>query len=342
MKKSIFIFLLILICYVQVYAQVKPSPQYRKEVSADPNTVVTIKNSRYRLVVNTWNQSKVAVTIEGNEGQTGQTDEEVFKEFGVEVVKNQESVSIRTSIRKPTSVGILTIYMPAEVSLMLTNTQSNIEINDDLRNAEFHISYGTLTAASFKKLKLNAVQFEVRFKNADTANMNLSGTGMIADTVNVLDIISQATRISYKKGDYVWIRKSGVDAYKIEEIGTIKGSSIFSTLTIASLSKSFDVTGNNINIYIKSVKARIEGIRIIDKYAVIKFPLKPVTNYTLDFEGIYTPILGSLDKIIDPKVPIDQRNQVYAPFKFRSNLGDVNAKTSKIEIKCDNCQIDFR
>ena len=114
-------------------------------------------------------------------------------------------------------------------------------------------------------------------------------------------------------------------------------------------------------------------IRINNKYADVRLPVKQLTNYYVDFNGYYSTVFAPFQKEVpsgDPdhakatgtavktiEVPDertmrdlsqwdkDKRNaptREMAPNRFTSTVGNIKDKHTRFELVCNACTVDFK
>ena len=106
---------------------------------------------------------------------------------------------------------------------------------------------------------------------------------------------------------------------------------------IGKLIESMQVDGTNADIKIKNISSEIKSILLNDKYADLSLPLKNVSNFTLNYEGVYSNISKNFatDSENETRIATDGNPNS----KCKAVVGNGN---TKLNIKCQNCTVDFR
>ena len=160
--------------------------------------------------------------------------------------------------------------------------------------------------------------------------------------------------------------RSTNDEYEIEEVGTITCRKNYGNLRITKLNNSMELDGTNADVKIRNIGSGLESIKINDKYADIRLPMRNVKNYNVVYHGAYSTVYAGFDKkpITDkeetksaPKgetasaaiagtnrnqfVTIREHNaETDSDSHFTATVGD--GKGAKLDLKCQNCTVDFK
>ena len=122
--------------------------------------------------------------------------------------------------------------------------------------------------------------------------------------------------------------------------------------------------GTNADIKIRNVGASLDLIKIDNKYADIRIPLKTIKNYSIKYSGAYSTVYGNFEKeplIEEQTKPLLKEKETDALAKqlieinrsitryaqtgdaesrFSAKVGD--GKGLKIDMNCQNCTVDFK
>ncbi|MCW3086947.1 MAG: hypothetical protein JWQ78_333, partial [Sediminibacterium sp.] len=150
---------------------------------------------------------------------------------------------------------------------------------------------------------------------------------------------------------------------------------------ITKLISSLEVDGTNADVRVRNVSPTVSLIKLDDKYADVRIPLRNTKNYSLDFTGSYSSVYGNFEK--KPVAATEEKKQTTSsgsasgtgtvmattvaeapvvsgvrltqlrtlnaaggwnegngPSKFTAIVGD--GKGLKLDIKCQNCTVDFK
>jgi hypothetical protein len=153
----------------------------------------------------------------------------------------------------------------------------------------------------------------------------------------------------------------------------------YGNLRITKLNGSLEVDGMNADMKIRKVGPALSLIKIDDKYADIRIPLRETKNYSIDFTGRYSSVYGNFEKkeVKEEKTAAEEKKsgsgiqshhlhhhlqgflltsmplllpvkvaapygemKAQAPPRFTAVVGD--GKGLKIDMKCQNCTVDFK
>ena len=118
--------------------------------------------------------------------------------------------------------------------------------------------------------------------------------------------------------------------------------------------------GTNADIKVRNIAASVETIKFDDKYADIRLPLRNVKNYTINYMGAWSTVYGNFEKgpytgkafktSTSVKETIEEKmkalNEAFGgdgistDSKFSATVG--NGKGAAIDMKCQNCTVDFK
>lgn len=132
-------------------------------------------------------------------------------------------------------------------------------------------------------------------------------------------------------------------------------------MRITRLSSSFELDGTNADIKIRNIDAGASLVRIDNKYADIRLPLKQVKNFNIRFNGAFSSVYGNFEKTRTPEESKKSEKKESAVTgtttsrfiqgimaqeletvenRFTASGGD--GKGLKIEMICQNCTVDFK
>ncbi len=143
---------------------------------------------------------------------------------------------------------------------------------------------------------------------------------------------------------------SSNDEYEIDEAVTVVGRKNYGNFRISLLKESIELDGTNADVKIKNIAATVSSIKVDNKYADLRLPMRNVKNYSVDFEGPYSTIYANFEKKSKPstKTSTTHRNQwasagcddCASENNFTATVG--TGSGTKVEVKCQNCTVDFK
>jgi hypothetical protein len=381
-----------------------------QELSVTKTADIYIDNSSRNIVVKQWDQPKVKVTTTVfYEGDGKLSDEEWFEKLNLSLRMLGSSVKIKSgSISggsytvSGTTYGwsssssnsgqggvavfngngqnigtqanakrIVTVYVPTSAKLDIESKYADVQIEGKLSTANIDITNGNLDAGSFNKIILRSKYSNVSIDDADIAEIEFINGRFSAKNIDDADIDTKYSTIeiaAVKKA----IFRSTNDEYEIEEAGDIRGRKNYGNLRITKLNTSLEIDGTNADIKVRNTGANLSLVRIDNKYADIRLPLRNTKNYAINFVGPYSSVYGNFDRLPlkeEPKAAstgssssknkledeitntIRSVNRAVATVdctnceesinnRFSAVVGD--GKGLKIEMKCQNCTVDFK
>jgi hypothetical protein len=256
----------------------------------------------------------------------------------------------------------MTVTVPAGAKLDLENKYGDVVIAMNLEEARLEISNGTLDAQDIKKLTLTSDFCNANLGNLGKAEVEFYNGTFRALNIDDLDMDSRSSTIEYEKGNYAYLR-SQTDEVSIREINKVDGRKVYGSIKVDQLNGSFDLEGNNVDVKFRNISPAVSLIRIDNKYADLRLPVKDLKNYFVDFTGYYSTVFAGFQKQVikedeakedvsadkeKPKVFETKRSQPgmpigeLAPHRFTGTVGDIKGKHTRIELTCNSCTVDFK
>jgi hypothetical protein len=220
-----------------------------------------------------------------------------------EILNSQQEMTNRSnlyySIVSGNSNMVMTLYIPEGCKLDVDNKGTNIIINTNIGNASFKMNRTNLDARDFGNLTVTGDYCTLNISNATEAEIELENGNLTAGVIGNLDLDCKNSEIEYEGGDYCYLRSQG-DRINIDEIGKIDGRKLYGDLRIGKLKKSIDIEGANADIKIRHLMPEVEQIKVNNKYADLRLPVKQLSNYTVTFYGGNSTVFAPFEKIPAP------------------------------------------
>lgn len=272
---------------------------------------------------------------------------------------------------KNSSKMLVTITIPAGYKLDIESKYADITLPARLGDLSVVIANGSMEGENLGKLKLRSKYANIHVGNISTADIELTNGRFSAKNINELELDSKysSTELATVKK---LVLKSINDEIELEEAGDVRGRKNYGNLRITHLTGSLDLEGSNADVRIRNLDASVKQIKIIDRYADIRIPLNAIKDFDISFEGSYSSVYGSFKKervaevyddkksgkavtatrapnategkvaaaLEDPVAKEREKLENDNPSKFTASAGD--GKGLKIDIKCQNCTVDFK
>lgn len=367
-----------------------------QEISSAKSPEIYIDNTSRNIQIKIWDQSKVkVVTTVYYEGEGKLSDEEWFEKMNLSLKSMGTAVRIKSGTisggsytingntfgwsgtssvaifnEKGESVGTktntkrtVTIYVPASSKLDIDSKYADVLLTGNYGNATVDISNGNLEAESFSKLYLRSKYSNVNIENAAIAEIEFMNGRFTAKEIGEADLDTKYSTIEIASAKKAVFRSTN-DEYDIEDADELRGRKNYGNFRITKLNGSLEMDGTNADVKVRSVSANIGLIKIDNKYADIRIPVKNVKNYSVKFNGVYSTVYGNfekepfqeeqktalqkedkLDDLAKQLVEVNRSITRYAQTvdndsRFMAKVGD--GKGLKIDIKCQNCTVDFK
>jgi hypothetical protein len=381
------------------------SKEVSQELSVSKTADIYIDNTSRNIVVKQWDQPKVKVTTTVfYEGDGKLSDEEWFEKLNLSLRMLGSSVKIKSgsisggsytisgqtygwsSVSGNSNQGgvavfngsgqnigtkanvkrIVTVYVPSSSKLDIESKYADVQIDGKYSAANIDITNGNLDAGSFNKLILRSKYSNVSMDDAENAEVEFINGRFSAKNLDDADLDTKYSTVEIAAVKKVIFRSTN-DEYEIEEAGDIRGRKNYGNMRITKLNTSLEVDGTNADIKVRNTGANLNLVRIDNKYADIRLPLRNVKNYAINFVGPYSSVYGNFDRL-----PLKEEPKAATPSNSKSKLEDDIANTIrsvnravertsfeentntrfsavvgdgkglKIDMKCQNCTVDFK
>lgn len=407
------------------FKKVDPKDLKSKEISAEfpaaKTAEIYIENSNRNIDIKVWDQPKVKIitTIQYDGDASKVTDAEWFEKINISFRNTANSIKIKTGssgnnfyridgnavswgganleIAGPSTFTqqskakkTLTIYIPKDNNLDIESKYAEVLVDGNLNKLNADITNGGLEMGDVTKLFLRSKYSNVSVGNIKSAEVELINGRFIAKDADDLDLDTKYATIEAGSVKKLMVRSTN-DEYEMEEVGSITCRKNYGNLRITKLNTSFDFDGTNADIKIRNIGSGLESIKINNKYADIRLPMRNVKNYNVTYLGAYSTVYASFEKkpvfdkeesksiskqepmgtVVEPKSTTKQevtgtivepksnhtlqakpKIQYYtmasaaydmdgnSDSHFTATVGD--GKGAKLDLKCQNCTVDFK
>lgn len=368
------------------------SKEVSKEVSVPKGGEIYIENSSRAIVVKTWDQPKVKVTTTiYYDGEAKLSDDEWLEKVNLSLKTLGSSVKVKSgsvntngafysynntsgnvimssgggnvavfngsgqNIGNKTNLRrIVTVTVPAGSKLDIESKYADVTLPAGIGDVNVDITNGNLEAENLDKLILRSKYSNINIGDVKTAEVEFNNGRFSAKNIDDLDIESKYSTVEMASAKKIMLRSTN-DEYELEEAGEVRARKSYGNLRITKLNTSLEVDGQNADVKVRKVGTALNLIKIDNKYADVRIPLRDTKSYSVDFTGSYSSVYGSFDK-----VPVKEKDDLSGttvngnrlavarsgnwdtsnPSKFTASVGD--GKGLKVEMKCQNCTVDFK
>lgn len=375
------------------------SKEISTEVNASKAQDIFIENNNRTIEIKTWEQPKVKiVTTIYYEGEgTKITDEEWFEKLNISLRSAASSIKIKSGSVGGGSYSIngsafawssgqnsntavfnadgknigtqsklkrqVTIYVPKDNKVDLETKYAEVLISGNLSKLNADITNGGLDIQDVGNLTLRSKYANVTTGNIKNGEVELINGRLIMKDADDLDLDTKYATIEAGTVKKISIRSIN-DEYELEEVGSLQGRKNYGNLRITKLNTAFDLEGTNADVKVRNIAASLESIKINNKYADIRLPMRNIKSYSVSYIGAYSTVYAGFEKKPIEEKEIAKNNTVkettvagaarpsvnrYSSFAggdrdadshFTATVGD--GKGAKLDLKCQNCTVDFK
>lgn len=307
------------------------SKEVSQEINMPKSGEIYIENNSRAIQVKTWDQQKVkVVTTAYFSKESSLTDEEWFEKMGISLKALGSSVKIKSgsssygsytyvigaqNIRALTTTEvkagtmnrsvsnikrILTIYVPAGSKLDIETKYSEVQLPASIGDVLLDITNGSFEAENLNKLRLRSKYSNVNLRDIKEAEVEFANGRFTANNIDELDIESKYSTIEMASAKKIKLVSTN-DEFEVEDVTDIRGRKNYGNLRITRLAGSIEMDGSNADVKIRNVGANVKLIKINNRYADIRIPLRDMKNYAVDFMGSYSTVYGDFErKAVEP------------------------------------------
>ena len=277
-----------------------------------------------------------------------------------------------------------TIYVPKENNLDIDSKYAEIIIDGNLNKLNVDITNGGIDMGDINNLFLRSKYSNVSVGNIKTAEVELINGRFIAKDAEDLDLDTKYATVEAGSVKKLMIRSTN-DEYEFEEVGSITCRKNYGNLRITKLFNSMELDGTNADLKIRNIAEAVASIKINDKYADIRLPMRNVKNYSVTYQGAYSTVYANFEKkpFLDKpdskstsksyNTINDQKSSGVKTYTTTTDQNSINVKGSnaisyttvgsydaesnednhftatvgdgkgaKLDLKCQNCTVDFK
>lgn len=367
-----------------------------QEISSSKSPEIYLDNTSRNIQIKIWDQPKVkVVTTVYFEGEGKLSDEEWFEKLNLSLKSMGTAVRIKSGTisggsytingntfgwsgstgvavfndkgenigNKSNTKRLVTIYVPATSKLDIDSKYADVQLMGNYGSATIDLTNGNLEAENFSKLYLRSKYSNATIEDAAIAEIEFMNGRFSAKEIGEADLDTKYATIdiaSVKKAVF----RSTNDEYEIEDANELRGRKNYGNFRITKLNGSLEMDGTNADIKIRNVGANLDLIKIDNKYADIRIPLKNIKNYSVKYSGAYSTVYGNFEKepfVEEQTKPLQKEKETDglakqlieinrsitryaqsgdAESRFSAKVGD--GKGLKIDMNCQNCTVDFK
>ena len=375
------------------------SKEISTEVAASKAQDIYIENNNRTIEIKTWEQPKVKiVTTIFYEGEgTKIADEEWFEKLNISLRSAASSIKIKsgtvgggtytingsafawssgsgnnTAVFNADGKNIgtqsklkrqVTIYVPKDNKVDLETKYAEVLISGNLNKLNADITNGGLEMQDVSNLTLRSKYANITTGNIKNGEVELINGRLIMKDADDLDLDTKYATVEAGTVKKINIRSVN-DEYELEDVGSLQGRKNYGNLRITKLNTAMDLEGTNADVKVRNIAASLESIKINNKYADIRLPMRNVKSYAVTYDGAYSTVYAGFEKkpVLVEKEVVSKNSKEpaiagaarpstnrYTSFAggdgdadghFTATVGD--GKGAKLDLKCQNCTVDFK
>jgi hypothetical protein len=199
-----------------------------------------------------------------------------------------------------TNKRILTIYVPTGSKLDIETKYSELQLPANIGDVLLDITNGSVEAENLNKLRLRSKYSNANLRDIKDAEIEFANGRFTANNIDDLDIESKYSTIEMATAKTIKMVSTN-DEFEVEDVNDIRGRKNYGNLRITRLTGSIEMDGSNADVKIRNVGANVKLIKINNRYADIRIPLRDMKNYAVDFLGSYSTVYGDFErKAVEP------------------------------------------
>lgn len=252
---------------------------------------------------------------------------------------NGQTITGKTSTLRRKSGAlkqVVTLYVPQSGKLRIDSKYGNLSFTNSIDNLDLDITNGNVEAENIGDLRLISKYGNFTCGDIKSGSIDFINGRFTANNADELDLDTKYSNIEVavvKSLSFI----STNDEYELDEVGEVKGRKNYGNFRIEKLNRSLELTGTNADVKIKSISPTLSLIKIDDKYADLRLPLRNVKNYSFEVAGTYNTVYSTSD-IENAEGNKDDNGQENS--KVKGIVG--NGKDARVNVKCQNCTVDFK
>ena len=335
----------------------------QKIVSLNKISPIKISSSNRNINVISWNDDKVKIVFEGVPATKSSDIDENMEKLGVTVHQlgnnfnimikegdyssinsmndfDRDDESLKTSNsnaktaipHKLKEKKSISIYIPQGNKLKIDSHYGNIDFKNYFPELNLDITNGSVEADSIGSLHLSSKYANFSAIDIEHAEVDFINGNFTVNNINTAEMDTKYSTIEITTIKDISISSTN-DEYILDEVNEIKAAKNYGNFRIGKLVRNIEFSGTNSEVKVRNIAATVSNIMIDDKYADIRIPLKSIKNFKIKYTGPYSNINALFDI---------QKEGGDEDFRFTSNCGSQSMGSTKIDMKCIHCNVDFR
>ncbi len=220
-----------------------------------------------------------------------------------------------------------TIYIPKNHKISIDSKYGNIVLDNDLDNVKIVSKYGNTETKNVQNLIIRNEYGNVYTGNVKDGDIEVRNGKLKMQNVDNLKINSKNTSVDLDEVGNIKVESSN-DNYDVSSIQDLNANKNYGTFRLTTLNGKMGFNGVNADIKIRNISPKATNIEITNKFAKISLPFADIKNYNIAVNGNFNNSFDDFNKV---------SNNTKG---FTATSGNGTDLTTNI--KCDNCQLDFK
>ena len=294
---------------------------------------IKIHSSSRNIEIQSWKEDKLKIIADAVSGND-YSPEMLEKAVSVHEMSNSINININGLNSGNSGSSKITIYAPKSSKIIIDNKYANLNFKNDFDNLDIDITNGNLDCENVGELKLSSKYGNANLGDIKNADIDFTNGNLSATSFHNAEIDTKYSNIEIGTANKINFISTN-DEYEIDEAGEISGRKNYGNLRISKLNSSIDLEGTNADIKIKNIAAAVSSIKIDDKYANLRLPLRNLKDYSVDVKGAYNTVYPD-------KSTADLVNNSSSESGDSFNAKSGTGTGARIQIKCSNCTVDLK
>jgi len=219
----------------------------------------------------------------------------------------------------------LIIYVPAGSKMDIETKFSDVQLPAGIGDVLLDITNGNLEAENLNKLRLRSKYSNANVRDIKEAEIEFANGRFSANNIDDLDIESKYATIEMASAKKIKMVSTN-DEFEVEDVADLQGRKNYGNLRITRLSGSLELDGSNADIKVRNVGSNVKLIKVDNRYADIRIPLRDTKNYAVNFLGSYSTVYSDFEKM-----PVEVTEADIASLTKVTAVNNISASTAPLK-----------
>lgn len=347
--------------------QVRKPLEITMDMPASKDLQVFVDDPGRKLIIKTWDEKKVRLTMDIDDDQDKNMDiKNKFEKNGIRYTGDENKISIQkaaayneptyayarsvagrsTENKQPIPLftakkkSTLTICVPYGADLNIVSSGENLLLQDDVKSLKVILNHANLVMHNAEKADIQCSFGAVSAGVIDRADIRINNTKFVCKEIGRLTIRSEYSSVVFTKSANVQFNSTN-DHYDIQQVADMKGEKKFGEINVNEIKNTFVLNGSGANVKISNVNELASLVSIDNKYGDIQIPVYNTKNYSLQILG-----KGNRMNEVPAKAYSVAGGTGYASYKpvssFSASGGSTEGPFTSYHINCSSCAVSLQ